>query len=239
MAPSSSVVKVPPADLKFDCAFRWFYDRHYSNGKDLPKYVDRVLFREHMLEQFMAVYQDAIANGQPEQMGPGLLHPLMSEWIDPGAGGKYDMYWNDEYQVEVPALVLSLQKEWHDLVWSGDKTGELRKGAVGQYDDLEGELIVLALNGDKTGEHSIMVRVESVEYASSLDEQCDSGNWPAITPQVTAKDEAQGAQEAKDLLLSIRKQDGTQVFSPEAVKEKGGLCAIYFEPEFGCEKSVC
>lgn len=213
-----------------DCAFKWFYHRNYNDGEDLPKYVDRALFREHMMEQFMNVYQNAYATDQPQPMSPALCQPLICEPINADAMFDY---------IEVPAFMLTLQKPWYDLIWSGDKTGVLCKGTEVDYGNVNGALIVIALDGDESGEHIIVARVCGVEYASSIDEQCDSGRWPAIVPQATGIDTPQGAQEAKNLLLGIYDRDGAQVFSPEAVAEAGGLSAIYFEPEYGCDRPVC
>jgi hypothetical protein len=211
-------------DLKLYCSFLWFYDLHYCNGQNLPKYIDPSLFREHMLTAFTITYQDSIDNDQPDPLGPSLLYPVMTGCIDP-VSDNYDTYWTDKYQVEAPVLVLSLQEEWFGLVRSGKKTAELRKGKEGQYDDLKCKLIVLSLNGDKTGEHSIMVRVTDVEYMRNLDDLCCEGRGDCVVPQTCNN---LTAQEAKDRLLGIHKRNGTQVFSQESINKKGGLCVIHF-----------
>lgn len=209
-------------DLARDSTFWWYYNEHYDGGEYLPKYVDRDLFRKAMQDSFNKSYCYAVKNGGKGELGLDFTHPLMSEAIDPGASDNYETYFGDMPKLHVPALCLSLQQEWHELVKSDEKGAELRKGPKGKYDDIVGKLVVIALNGDD-GRQSVMVRVDAVTYLDGLDDLCsEEGDWFEVTPQ------AEDAQQSKSLLLEIHKRNGKQVFSPEAIKEKGGLCVVYF-----------
>lgn len=115
-----------------------------------------------------------------------------------------------EHQHEYKMFV---QEPWFSQIKDGKKTIEARRGKDGQLKESLGRELSLT-----NGVEEFRVKVVEIKHYDTLDEFIDA-EYANAAPQ--AKD----AKEAKKLYLEILSKD-KQVFSEEAIKEKGGINAL-------------
>jgi len=105
---------------------------------------------------------------------------------------------------------------WFEEIAAGRKTIEVRVGALDKFSQLAGQnVIVLGGPGKKA-----KATIESVVHYDTLEALLTKEGYKNVAPQTSS------AAAAKTALLELTNKAGEVIYSPDRVKEKGGVCAL-------------
>ena len=120
---------------------------------------------------------------------------------------------------------MAVQEPWFSMI-PKEKTVEGRAAPVERYSYIVGRELIILCKEDP--ERMVTVVITAVRHYPTLDKYLEK-EWEKAAPQAASFDEA------KKMYLDIWKPCSPvptsrkiQVFSPERVEERGGMCAIEF-----------
>jgi ASC-1-like (ASCH) protein len=122
--------------------------------------------------------------------------------------------------IKPPEPMSPVQGDWFVEIVAGRKTVEGRASAVGEYDSYIGTIIALRGNMNGVITNPIFVEVTDVRHYPDLDSYLAGEGWQRVAPHMSNN------KATRKEYLAIKKSDGTQVFSPERIKERGGINAV-------------
>lgn len=111
---------------------------------------------------------------------------------------------------------LHVQSLWLEQIRKRHKTIEGRTGSNGKFQDWIGEVALFT-----DGNINIPVIIRNVKHYSTLEEYIKNCGWENVAPHLHSYEETIIAY------LAIVDENGVQVFSPERIAERGGICALH------------
>jgi ASC-1-like (ASCH) protein len=109
-----------------------------------------------------------------------------------------------------------VQTVWLKQIENRQKTVEGRTGNLQKYIGLIGETIIFT-----DGNIKFPVHVQNVRHFNTLEEYIDACGWQNVAPHLNSREETIVAY------LAIRDDQDVQIFAPERIKKREGICALH------------
>lgn len=111
---------------------------------------------------------------------------------------------------------LHVQTVWLEQIKNRRKTIEGRTGNTTKFQDWVGEVAIFT-----DGNLRVPVIIRKVKHYNTLDEYIDACGWENVAPHLNSRAETIIAY------LAIVDSEGVQVFSPQQIARRGGICALH------------
>ena len=113
---------------------------------------------------------------------------------------------------------MNVQQPWLDLIISGKKTVEGRRGGIEKFEPLLNTVIEMF-----SGETSVRVKIVKIEHFDDLKEYLDGVGVERCAPHLKTK------EDVIEAYGNIVDKDGGHPYSEENIKLSGGMNALHLK----------